>query len=573
MNSEQRTCLNCKSGFTIEAEDFEFCAKIQVPPPTWCPTCRQKRRYAWRNERVLYRRNCDLCGKSMVTIYSSGKPYKVYCPPCWWSDAWDTYAFGRSFDFGRPFFEQFRELQKEVPRMGLLTKNSENCEYVNHGTNNKNCYLSFAVIDCENIMYSANAFGGARDCMDCYWIEDKVERSYECISTYSSYACQYSMLLNSCANCSYCYDCRGCSNCFMSYNLRNKQYYILNQPYSREEYLKKIEEFRLASFASRQKLYAEYLEMMQSRAIHRFAVQEQSANVSGNLIFQSKNTHHAFDVYRMEDSKRAVVSLIGKNVADTYHAGYGLELVYESHAIIRGYHTLFSHLSYDNADISYCDTCHNSQNLFGCVSVKKGTHCILNKQYGEEEYAALRGKIISHMKTTGEFGEFFPPALSPFGYNETQGQVYMPMSKQEALIGGWKWEDQLPGTFGKETLPTESIPDSVADVSDAILKEVLRCAQCSKNYNIVQPELQFYRKENVPVPHLCPDCRYARRNMLRPPRNLWHRPCMCNGTTSSPQAMNHPSHTGDCPNEFETPYDPDRPETVYCEPCYLAEVV
>lgn len=28
-----------------------------------------------------------------------------------------------------------------------------------------------------------------------------------------------------------------------------------------------------------------------------------------------------------------------------------------------------------------------------------------------------------------------------------------------------------------------------------------------------------------------------------------------------------------CPNEFETTYTPDRPEIVYCEACYLAEVV
>ena len=28
-----------------------------------------------------------------------------------------------------------------------------------------------------------------------------------------------------------------------------------------------------------------------------------------------------------------------------------------------------------------------------------------------------------------------------------------------------------------------------------------------------------------------------------------------------------------CPNEFETTYAPERPEIVYCEQCYLREVV
>src|SRR4051812_28395712 len=123
MPSEARACASCKNQFTIEPEDFTFYERIQVPPPTRCPDCRQQRRYAWRNERVLYRRNCDLCGKSTVTIYSPNKPFKVYCPPCWWSDNWSALDYGCDFDFSRPFFEQFHELQLQVPRIALLTKN------------------------------------------------------------------------------------------------------------------------------------------------------------------------------------------------------------------------------------------------------------------------------------------------------------------------------------------------------------------------------------------------------------------------------------------------------------------
>src|SRR3989338_11693288 len=103
MVSENKVCQNCKSSFTIDASDFDFYKKIDVPPPTWCPECRQKRRYAWRNERVLYRRNCDLCGKRSVTIYSPNKPFKVYCPQCWWSDKWSGLDYGRDFNFSRSF--------------------------------------------------------------------------------------------------------------------------------------------------------------------------------------------------------------------------------------------------------------------------------------------------------------------------------------------------------------------------------------------------------------------------------------------------------------------------------------
>ena len=48
-------------------------------------------------------------------------------------------------------------------------------------------------------------------------------------------------------------------------------------------------------------------------------------------------------------------------------------------------------LCYDNSFLEYCDSCQNSQNLLGCISVKKGEYMIFNKKYSKE-------KIIEHMK-------------------------------------------------------------------------------------------------------------------------------------------------------------------------------
>ena len=138
------------------------------------------------------------------------------------------------------------------------------------------------------------------------------------------------------------------------------------------------------------------------------------------------------------------------------------------------------------------------------------------------------------------------------------------MSKEEVLEKGWQWEDNVPGIFGKETIKSDDIPDKIEDVTDEILNEILICMECSKNYNIVPNELSFYRKENLPLPRKCPDCRYKKRFHLRMPRQLWSRSCMCD-------KENH-EHIGKCPNQFETPYAPERPEKVYCESCYNKEV-
>src|SRR3989344_2677906 len=242
--------------------------------------------------------------------------------------------------------------------------------------------------------------------------------SYECTDSSDIYRCQFSILLKDCTNCFYCYDLRNCQNCFLSYNLRNQNYMILNEKYSKEEYDKKIKEFNLSSYKARKNLFEKFMILMREKALHRFVVMENTVSSSDNI--------------------------------------------------------LFSHLSYDNNDIQYCDSCHNSNNLFGCCGIKKGSYMIFNKKYPKEEYLKLKEKIIEHMKKTGEYGEFFPPSISPVCYNETQGNYYMPETKEEFLSRGWLWENKTLGTFGKETIQPENIPDSIKDIDDSITTEVLK---------------------------------------------------------------------------------------------------
>lgn len=261
-----------------------------------------------------------------------------------------------------------------------------------------------------------------------------------------------------------------------------------------------------------------------------------------------------------------------KNTMDCYHAGINCEFDYECHGVVRVSNTLFSHLSYDDSFIQYCDTCHNSQNLFGCISVKKGNYMILNKQYSKEDYEKLREKIIEHMKSTGEYGEFLPLEIAPVSYNETQAMIYTPMKKEDVLAKGWQWEDNLGGTYGKGTIEMDKITDDINEVKENIVKEALTCIDCTKNFNIVEPELTLLKRYKAPLHRRCPDCRYKMRITLRAPRKLWHRQCMCEVEGHD----NHPSNSSGqvkrCEVEFETPYAPDRLEKVYCERCYQQEV-
>ena len=499
-----------------------------------------------------------------MTIYSPEKPYKVYCLSCWWGDAWDVTDSGQDFDFSRPFFEQFAELQHKAPRMALLAKNSTNSDYTNHCGNNKNAYISFATFDSENILYTTWCMN-SRDCTDCSYIYDKGEKLHDCIDTQNSYKSQSCLLLNSSTDCRYCYDVNGSGNCFMSSNLRNQNYVFRNQKLSREEYLEKMKEIDFGSYTVREGLLREYKDMIAYRAVHKFMQGERNLNAHGNLLFNCKNVDNCFELDRAEDCKNIYGSLDIKDSMDLYHVGRKVELCYECQGCTGIYNTQFSHLCYDNSHLMYCDSCQNSQNLFGCVSVKKGEYMILNKKYTKEEYTELKNKIIEHMKQTGEYGEFFPVAIAPVYYNETRGAIYLPMTRDEVLAHGWHWEDKVSGVFDKGTIAMSDVPDSIADVDEAFIKNVFTCATCTKNFNITADELTFYKREVIPLPRKCPDCREKDRIALRLPRKLWHRRCTCT-------KENH-DHGSICPNEFETAYSPERPEMVYCESCYQKEVL
>jgi len=164
-----------------------------------------------------------------------------------------------------------------------------------------------------------------------------------------------------------------------------------------------------------------------------------------------------------------------------------------------------------------------------------------------------------------KYGEFYPIELSPFGYNESCAPELLALSKEQALERGYSWQDNVQKTVGKETLLPKNIPDSINDIDDSILEEVLVCVECNRNYKIVQNEFIFYKKMKIPIPRKCFFCRHANRLARRNPFKLWHRQCMC-------EKRKHFHGTGKCAVEFETSYAPDRPEIVYCEKCYQQEV-
>jgi hypothetical protein len=255
----------------------------------------------------------------------------------------------------------------------------------------------------------------------------------------------------------------------------------------------------------------------------------------------------------------------GDTIKDSYDclSGGEQELCYESINPDNSYNASFTIYCHKNSNVFYSDSCQSSENLFGCVGLKKAKYCILNKQYSKEAYESIVPKIIEYMKKTGEWGEFFSSKFSPFCYNESVAQDEFPLSKEEAYKNGFSWQESFTKTEGKET--SKEIPDNIEDVDASIINEILACRLCGRNYKITENELNFYKKNSIPLPHECFFCRLNELYKERGPVKLWHRQCICD-------KENHFHGAGKCEVEFETSYAPERLEIVYCEKCYQQEV-
>ena len=564
MEQETKNCQNCKKDFVIEPDDFDFYEKIKVPSPTFCPECRAIRRAIFFNQVNLFKKTEAKEREKVFSNYPEEANIKIYEHDYWWSDKWDPMDYGVDVDFKKKFLEQLKELNYSVPWPSRDVRGMVNSDYCNGASYLKNCYLCFNSGDGDNCQYCVGMKRG-KDSLDICLSKDSELccNIFECNNTFQCFNCSD---VKDCRNLRFCEECINCNDCFGCFNLRNKNYYIWNQSYSKEEYFKELEKINTGSCDEVNKI-KEKLNELKKKLPRKYMHGNHNNNVSGEYIYRSKNTFNCFEVGGGENIRYS--QNFTDSVKDSYDYttwGENSELVYE--ACDCGDNCQNIKFCFDcwpaMQDSEYCLGCHSCANLFGCVGLRSKQYCILNKQYTKEEYEKLVPEIKKHMDNMPyvdskgleyKYGEFFPVEFSPLAYNETIAIEYFPKTKEQAIKEGYLWRDKTSGEY-TITIKASDLPDDIKNVTDNILKEIIQCESCKNAYRIIEAELSFYKKFSIPLPHICFNCRHFERRRKANPLKLWHRKCMNKG----------------CPNEFETSYALERPEIIYCEQCYLKEV-
>ena len=496
-SSQIKQCQNCKKDFIIEPDDFAFYEKLDLPLPVLCPYCRFKYLLAfWVFGRFRITKSA-LSGKTIITVIPESAPFPIYERAEFVSDAWDATTYKKDYDESRPFMEQLVELQSKVPHPHQVGVKNINCDWADDVWESKDAYLTRSGLHMENIIYGYRL-------LDCKNFVDitfcfNLERSYDCLNCFKSYNLKYSFNSRDCLNSSFLYDCRNCQDCFMCWNLRNQKYCILNQQYSKEEYKNKLKEYNLKSRREIEKLKKEFWQHLRQDAVHRQNYNVQTLNSIGNFLENDKGCH---DCYFLQESENCRYVVRGYKSKETIDSVGALELEKCAMGFMDqiGYSNMCNLYTTNCRYSSYLDNCEEAEYCFGCVGLRKKQYCILNKQYTKEEYENLVEQIKNDMKKRGEWGKFWPLSAAYSGYNLTMAHMQFPMTKDEAVKFGAKWDE--PNELHYDNIVSgDDLPDSIDEVKDDITKQRILCPETKLSYNITKDELAFYKEYGIPLPN------------------------------------------------------------------------
>jgi len=479
-----------------------------------------------------------------------------------------------------------------VPRIALQVESVVNSDYTNQVLDCKNCYLLTSAVGDEDCMFSYRILY-SKNILDSYAVV-KSENIYEGAMGRESANIFFSQGFADSESLYFCDESRGCQNCFMSSNLRRKSYVFRGEQLTREEYKRRLSSIDLGSYRAVENLRQEFAELT-AKSLRPRGTFKNVINTTGNSIANAKDCKYCFHATDIENCHYSLFIDNAKDCMDMNNGGHIMELIYEMNTTgARAFNSKFCNDAWPEVmNLTYCDSCRSgAKDLFGCISVRGKQYCILNKEYSRQEYQNLIPKIIGHMNVLPyqdkkgrvyKYGEFFPSELSPFPYNDSMAQDFFQLTAAEAGIQGFRWNDQVEKNVAV-VIPSHDLPDRIQDVAENIIDKIIGCEhegrcndRCTVGFRIVPSELRFYKRYNLPLPRLCPNCRHYERLKQRNPLKLWHRTCTCAGQKSENgvyhNTIAHFHKSGHCPNEFETSYAPDRKEIIYCEQCYNSEVV
>ncbi len=160
------------------------------------------------------------------------------------------------------------------------------------------------------------------------------------------------------------------------------------------------------------------------------------------------------------------------------------------------------------------------------------------------------------MLKNGEYGEFIPYRFSAFAYNGSDVDIAYSVPKEEVEKLDALWQEYIEiDTTGLKTISVSKLPDSIDDVTDDILSLAIICEVTGKPFRVIKTELEYYRKNKIPLPTVHPYERSKQKFAFM--GNHIMRRDIC----------------ASCGTDLETIYPESDGWKLYCTDCFQREVL
>lgn len=305
------------------------------------------------------------------------------------------------------FFQKLQKLYDTMPKAAMYNLVNQNSPYGTFMDSCKNCYLVSNAYQNEECFYGRDIFF-SRNCVDCDHIHSN-ELLYECLDCRHCYNGNYLQDCEQCTDSEYLFDCKGCTNCFGCAGLRQKSFYLFNEPVPKETYADRIAELKRKGHPA---LLAEF-EKVKQKVPRLFSRQLNVENVAGDYIKNSKNVWNSYSVDESRDVLYSFEVLKSNDCCDMTFGEYA-ELNYECLSAFKSKNSNYCSMCWESADLEYCSTVFRSNHCFGCVYLNHREYHILNKPYSRDDYFKKVSEIKGELKRDGTYGRWFWPSTYPF---------------------------------------------------------------------------------------------------------------------------------------------------------------
>ena len=581
---EWKTCTLSGQEFPIFESEKKLLEKLQLtiwwklitfPLPTICPEERQRRRNAYRNLKTLYHDQCDLTGKKIISRFHPDMNLTVYANDARSSDGWESKDYGIDINEKTSVLSHITTLLHTTPYqdlLGSLSNVANNAIYTNGTADVQDCYLVFDAHDVEKWCY-VTRWSDSKEIVDCLRCSHS-ELCYECVNCDHMFHCIYAEHSTWCNHCYYIDNCHGCHFCIGCTNLINQQYHLYNQPCTKEQYELELIRLQSAWFPNNT-----IFQSLQLTSLHNG---ESILNAPDCIGSNIKNSKDIIIWYTCRDCSNILYCTDiseSQDCMDIDWYGHNSFLMYNAVQVGRYSNHIYYSASIGKSEyLFYCFEVKKSNHCFWCVNMRDASYCIFNKQYTKDERERIVPQLIERMEAENSRGQFPEIHYSPFPYNDSDAQLYFPLSTDPQnrdhlirnhninsdirSIDGYNWERRLFDAKRHKTIQEINIPENAKTISgkdlpkngveirDDVTTMIIICEVSWRPYRITPMELVFYRKMSLPLPRKHPDVRYSERMQHRSKRELHLRSCP------------------NCQKSFLSSYENNNTWNIVCQDCY-----